>query len=515
MTGGLVDFLTVLIAASASALAGWSIGCAFATRRLREQQRTEKAQASRTLESLNSVADLVVSELRSHKRSVGNIITALSASGDETQAVTDALANLLKANQEMEERILSAEAKLEEQAKELHARSVEAHTDGLTQLVNRRTFREELERRYQESQRTQRPLSVLLMDIDNFKQFNDAHGHQVGDEVLRGVAATLHQTVREMDLVARYGGEEFGVVLPNTPVVVAVAVAERLREAVERLQVRYDGEDFRVTISIGAAELRSTDHVSVLLRRADEALYASKAAGRNCTHWEDGRTILRGGHSAEVPPPELPPSSKPVTRRSRQQTRCGDPSTDAPPAAKPSAQDNCPADDFCSWSALWHSARSRLAEWKRGGSSLCVALIGLDDQDVLRRRHGEAALEAARISVGRQVAAALREMDLVAARQDGGFAILCPRLTKAQIPFVAERLAEFLGDGVAAGRHLKIPLHLSIGWAEATEGDDTDRLLDRAQAALQAAQAAGGNGNYVHNDHWPEPLRTERVENAV
>ena len=168
--------------------------------------------------------------------------------------MADALKRLLEVNQEMEERILSAETKLEEQTKQLAAKSQEAQTDSLTQLVNRRSFREELERRYQESQRTQRPLSVLLMDIDHFKQFNDKHGHQVGDEVLRSVAATLHQTVRSMDIVARYGGEEFGVVLPNTPVVVAVAVAERLREAIERLEVRYDSQVYRVTVSMGAAE---------------------------------------------------------------------------------------------------------------------------------------------------------------------------------------------------------------------------------------------------------------------
>ena len=304
MTGPLINYLTVC---AASAIGGWAIGHVSAARRLLRQRRTEKAQASRTLESLNSIAELVVSDLRSHKRSVSNIVTALSASGDGAHGVADALKRLLEVNQEMEERILSAEAKLEEQTKQLEARSQEAHTDSLTQLVNRRSFREELERRYQESQRTQRPLSVLLMDIDNFKQFNDTHGHQVGDEVLRSVAATLHQTVRSMDLVARYGGEEFGAVLPNTPVVVAVAVAERLREAIERLEVRYDSQVYRVTVSVGVAELRSSDHVSVLLRRADEALYAAKAAGRNCTQWDNGRSILPACDSGAARCPKCRP----------------------------------------------------------------------------------------------------------------------------------------------------------------------------------------------------------------
>ena len=102
-------------------------------------------------------------------------------------------------------------------------------------------------------------------------------------------------------------------------------------------------------------------------------------------------------------------------------------------------------------------------------------------------------------------------MDLVAVRQDDCFALLCPRLTRSQVPLVANRLAGFLADVVVTGQDQKIAVKVSIGWAEAAEGDDADRLLDRARAAMEAAQAAGGDRSYLHNEHWPEPLQVEQV----
>ncbi|MEW6283090.1 MAG: sensor domain-containing diguanylate cyclase, partial [Candidatus Eremiobacterota bacterium] len=160
-----------------------------------------------------------------------------------------------------------------------------ATTDGLTGLFNRRHFFQVAERELGLAHRHNEPLSAVLLDVDHFKSFNDTHGHDVGDEVLKTVAGTLAATLRREDLLARYGGEEFVVLLPRTAGPEALSVAcERLRLAVQgnRVQGR-----LQVTISLGVAQLRPGESLNDLLIRADKALYRSKHAGRNCATLAD------------------------------------------------------------------------------------------------------------------------------------------------------------------------------------------------------------------------------------
>lgn len=155
-----------------------------------------------------------------------------------------------------------------------------AITDGLTQLANRRSFDRALERELQRATRTDGRLSVVLLDIDHFKNLNDTHGHLVGDNVLRQIAHALRECGREYDTIARYGGEEFAAVLPGCSSALAVQVAERLRAAVE------DGvTDVPVTASAGVATY-PYDGVDIasLLGSADRALYSAKRNGRNVVY---------------------------------------------------------------------------------------------------------------------------------------------------------------------------------------------------------------------------------------
>jgi diguanylate cyclase (GGDEF)-like protein len=158
-----------------------------------------------------------------------------------------------------------------------------AMIDGLTALYNRRWLEEALPRYVTRFARDNRPLSVLLIDVDHFKHFNDTHGHPAGDAILVAVAHCLRHNVRPGDFVARYGGEEFVVILANADETIAMTVAERLREAVSREDVRAkDGTDLpRVTISVGAARLSQGQEAHGVVAAADAALYESKRAGRN------------------------------------------------------------------------------------------------------------------------------------------------------------------------------------------------------------------------------------------
>ena len=154
-----------------------------------------------------------------------------------------------------------------------------ATTDGLTGLLNRRTFNSVLEQRLREAQRYNRPLSLLLLDIDHFKKVNDTHGHPAGDAVLRGVAQVAQKSARETDLVARYGGEELALILPETDARGAMAIAERLRRLVEASRHPTEQGALSVTVSIGAAT--SAASAEALLEAADKALYRAKQSGRN------------------------------------------------------------------------------------------------------------------------------------------------------------------------------------------------------------------------------------------
>ncbi|HWH30940.1 MAG TPA: sensor domain-containing diguanylate cyclase [Mycobacteriales bacterium] len=154
-----------------------------------------------------------------------------------------------------------------------------AATDGLTKIANRRTFEATLEREVARATRSAEHVSLVMVDIDHFKQLNDTHGHQAGDEVLRNVAAALTIECRDFDTPARYGGEEFAVVLPGCGPAEAIAIAERLRRAVASAP-----SVVPITASAGVATYPShAGDADTLVRAADEALYESKNAGRNRT----------------------------------------------------------------------------------------------------------------------------------------------------------------------------------------------------------------------------------------
>jgi diguanylate cyclase (GGDEF)-like protein len=150
-------------------------------------------------------------------------------------------------------------------------------TDSLTGLKNRRGFDERLKIELSSVRRTKKPSSVVLVDIDYFKQINDAHGHLAGDEVLCELACLLESSLRVMDMAARYGGEEFGIILAGADAAFTTAWARRFYDLLSEAQWRHKA----VTVSMGIAEMTPDIEVqSVVLDRADEALYRAKREGR-------------------------------------------------------------------------------------------------------------------------------------------------------------------------------------------------------------------------------------------
>ena len=157
-----------------------------------------------------------------------------------------------------------------------------ATIDGLTQIANHRKFQDILTQELERSQRYNSPLTLLLLDIDHFKKFNDTYGHPVGDLVLQQVAKALQGSIRTTDYCARYGGEEFVVVLIQADEIQSRVLAERIRAAVENLQIPNENQVLRVTVSIGSATCPSDAGTKQeLIDNADKAMYFSKQGGRN------------------------------------------------------------------------------------------------------------------------------------------------------------------------------------------------------------------------------------------
>jgi len=169
-----------------------------------------------------------------------------------------------------------------ENARLFAAMQLMAITDELTKVSNRRHFFEQGDKLFATAHRYGPPLSVLMLDIDHFKQVNDRYGHAAGDDVIRTVAERLSGVVRTMDLLGRYGGEEFALVLPETDEGAAV-LGDRLREAIEAEPITTCEGEIVVTISVGVTIMDDADHdLAAILNRADSALYEAKRAGRNC-----------------------------------------------------------------------------------------------------------------------------------------------------------------------------------------------------------------------------------------
>jgi diguanylate cyclase len=249
------------------------------------------------LDRLRQLAAATAHDVGEHSTRVETVMRQLSAFPPAGQdplrpSLLAAAQQMLEANQQLQAELAEAKAELQDHAKRIEVHMAEARTDALAGVANRRAFDEQLARRYAAWQRQGIPLSLLIIDIDRFKEFNDTHGHQAGDEILRGIGRVLATNVRDMDFAARYGGEEFAFILPYTHLDDAKSAAERIRTAIAKEVISLEGKPLQVTASVGIAELQPGDTVASLLHRADLALYAAKSNGRNRTYYHDGVACL-------------------------------------------------------------------------------------------------------------------------------------------------------------------------------------------------------------------------------
>ena len=234
-----------------------------------------------------------ISDNRTQIEALGEVSSHVQSTSDPRPIIERLIAELSDATTRasaLEVNFLETSQELDKIRDSLKAAEQRSNTDALTGLANRRALEDFFRSAQIVAMEKGEPLSILMVDIDHFKKFNDNYGHQVGDQVLRLVAKVLQDNVREDDLAARYGGEELIAVLPGVDLAACAAVAERIRRRVSdaRLTRRVTGEELAsVTVSIGVAQFRLAESAEAMVERCDRALYQAKRLGRNRTVKED------------------------------------------------------------------------------------------------------------------------------------------------------------------------------------------------------------------------------------
>jgi diguanylate cyclase len=472
-----------------------------------EAQHTAQAHhAAEVLVRLQELVTRVSFHVDEHSSQVEEINDRLTSSDEnEPTVIVDVVAKLIQANQHMQEKLASTEDKLRDQAQQIQVHAAEARTDALTLLANRRAFDDELARRIAEFHRQGRAVSLIMADVDHFKEFNDTHGHQAGDEVLQGVARQIRRKMREMDLVARYGGEEFAILLPGTNLDEASKAALRACEGIEKSRFRHGTADLQVTASFGAAQAQGNEDGAMLVARADKALYAAKEGGRNRVFCIDREAVYRVVRENQRPDAEA--SRQPAAQEQGEQAGSA-PETkvsDAKPAPVPVVGfDELPS--IPNRTVFCQQVRNRTAEWKRGGPAFSIALIEVNQCDESDTDRGQQSRKFVTRAATRFLVATIREMDAIGQYAPGCFALLLPTAGLTDAIRVAERLRDGFSQYIPSAQGGQPRLTLSVGVVQITEKDDSVSVLKRAEAALDAADRRGGDRAYYHDGERCAPI---------
>ena len=446
----------------------------------------DKRRADCSAEILGRIADLassVATDVGQHSKNISRISSDLSAaraSDDQEQVVLHSLAEILRSNEQLQQQLATAEVQLQRQAIELEAQTAVARVDALTDVFNRRALNDELNRRVSEWQRRQSAFTLVMIDVDHFKKFNDTHGHQAGDNVLRGVAAKLKTTMREMDMVARFGGEEFALVLPATNLVEGLRGAERARAAIGDFRLTVGSTELKVTASLGVAEVLGGESAEMLVKRADEALYAAKKAGRNGVWYHDGDVCL----AAHVEQPAKHARPKPAESR-KAPTSPAIPLPDSATApmhpsgvvvAAATPRGGC-AVDFAA------QLRRRITECHQNKLPLTMMVITINDLPKLTARWGPLVEELLLQHLSQPAEQFRGEFGFVS-RWGTKLAIAMPGFDLASISDLAEQFREAASTTCPSLRGVEIAYTFTLGAAQSVVGDTPMSLCRRAESAV-------------------------------
>lgn len=436
------------------------------------------ARARDVLSRLHDMATRMAEDVGAHSSRVQEISDELNQSESE-DSVFAAVEKLIESNEQMRQQLQAVEVKLQKQAEQIEVHVHEARTDSVTRIANRRAFDTELARCEERLRKNGRTSTLMMVDIDHFKRVNDQHGHQAGDHVLCDVAQRLRRQVGVDKFVARYGGEEFAVIFPGKSADEIQDAAERLRASIGETSVRFASLDLRITASAGLASLFAGEDPTAALKRADDALYASKAAGRDCGHYHDGQTISRM-ETATAPVPEEQVVDE--------------------PALDPRLLDTISGRDV-----FMADLVRRLSERRRFGHPISVLLLRLDQYTGLFEEHGKQGVTTVLVAILQLLKAALRETDHIARYDAQTFALALPGAPTDGAIIVAERLRFAVEQCELHYKQQTLGFTISVGGAEAA-GETPQELIANVSKSLHVAAQAGGDRCYFFVDGSAEPV---------
>jgi len=491
----IIDLIFLLISGGA----GFGLAC-YLKRRSRPENEQDKEQAelaATALARLQELTQRISADVLHHNSKVQEVSDGL---GDGTTISADglitAVTTLITANEKMQTQLASAEKRLQDQAREIESHVAEARTDALTGLNNRRVFDGEMDRGFADYQRRGRPISVMIIDVDHFKSFNDTHGHQAGDEVLRAVGRVLTRSTLAEHIVCRYGGEEFAIVFPGATIADAATIAETARAAIGDHVVEFEGKQLTVTASAGLAQLLPNESVDDLVKRADEALYASKEEGRNCGHGHDGETFFPITKLVALPEEPVEETAAEEVKRSAAATTAADP---IDPRLDKST-------GLSTMAAFRDDVERRLAEMKRSSMPVSLVVARIDNFDEIAAAHDKNSGIMLLRAAAQFFKATMRDMDHLARDEDDSFALLLPTATLENAKTVADRLR-------GAVYRCKLPLGgkpfqftMSFGVAQAARDEGCEAFIQRCKAARCQAEEEGGNRIQANAEEELEPV---------
>lgn len=504
-----------------------------------ESKRQETEKAIYRVQKLTQNIAYDVEEHSEHVQEANDNLRMIDE--DNTEDMLATLAKIIYANERLQSQLDKAEEKLNAQAVLMACQAEEARTDALTSVANRRAFDAELAEAENAFRHDGQDSCVMMMDVDHFKKFNDTHGHQAGDEVLKHVAKSIRRKVKRDGLVARYGGEEFAVIFRNMGLEQCLEKAERARASISQIHIDFEGKDLQVNASAGLAGMLQGELGTNLVKRSDDALYKAKNEGRNRGYYHDGdecfplinyESAAAAGdedkvakalmESVQKSGSELQAASCPQQQEAKTAIVPSDSNNGS--QTETESEINMPHEATLDTSSTnenavepvqsvaktqpeksdWKSQISgrmefcedltrRIAEWKRGGRSLSILLLHVDELTQIVASRGEAGLDVVLKTTAQFLKASMRDMDHVARFDDGTFALMLPSSEVQNAAAVAERLRMAISRCQVPLPEGTLRFTVSIGICELRTGDTVGSLLARTQTSLNMAISDGGN----------------------
>ncbi|HVA50414.1 MAG TPA: GGDEF domain-containing protein [Pirellulales bacterium] len=472
--------------------------------------RQQAVNARQALDALRDLHDLtcdVAGRVSQHVHHVGAISQELIAlrancAGTKDHAVVDAVSRIVQVNDELTQQLTEAKLELNRQSELIETQAAAAMTDLATGFPNRRGFDDELRRRLAQWQQQDTPISVLMVDLDNLQQLEQEHGKEAADDVLRGVATVLSETMRAMDLIGRYDDGQFAVALPGAELSEAQSAAERLRTAVAEREFHIGDTPVHVTVSQGVAQAQPGDNMGSLLERTSAALAASQEAGGNCAFLHDGgkcQAVARtaaGSESPEAVQEDLMALARQL------QTMPADAHTD-------------PLTGLLNRRSFFEGLRHRIVEHNLGNVPLSLAVIDLDNMTNFNRIRGNLMGDVVLRTVTQIVRTATRaNIDMAARYHEDKLAIVLVNTRLDDALLAADRIRRAVASCKLKSESTQITVTVSVGVAELERGSDAVALLKKCEDAVRAAKAAGRNRTFYHDGVRAQPARSFALAGA-